>query len=377
MIDIQTAPFKMGNIFEKLSAPYIGVGNKFDAVRKERTKDYSIPVVYAKYGDNGIMYWAKKGDFTTYENVISVVYNGVIAAGRVYPQKQATGILAESYFIKPRVQFEIPFEATIFLAKVIEKVIYPKYSREYLATWANKVENDVIELPVDEQGGINWQFMADYVKRVEADYVKRVDSYLSILGYSNEADTLLTSEERAILDGNQTVKKAKFKLEELFDIIERGKRLRADDRINGSLAFVTAGTGEMGISSYIGNDVQVFPANSLTIDMFGTVFYRGYEFGADDHVAVLHDTSGKLTRESMQYMQPVIEKTLAGLFSYSKNFYASDAIGVEVELPVTTENQLDIAYMTKFIKVIQKMTVQKVRKEMDSRLSAYQKVISN
>jgi hypothetical protein len=133
MIDVQTAPFRMGNVFEKLSAPYLGEGDKFGAVSKERTKEYSVPLVYAKYGDNGIMYWAKKGDFTTYENVISVVYNGVIAAGRVYPQKQATGILAESYFIRPNVQFKIPFETTIYLAKVIEKTIYPKYSREYLA----------------------------------------------------------------------------------------------------------------------------------------------------------------------------------------------------------------------------------------------------
>jgi Predicted membrane protein len=187
----------------------------------------------------------------------------------------------------------------------------------------------------------------------------------------------LTSEEKTVLDQNESVKKTKFKLEELFDVIERGKRLKADDRIEGDLAFVTAGTGEMGLSSYIGNKVRVFPENSLTIDMFGTVFYRGYEFGADDHVAVLHDTSGELTRESLQYMQPIIEKTLSGMFSYSKNFYASDAIGVEIELPINTDNQLDVVFMTKFIKAAQKLTVQNVRKEMDSKLSAFQKVILN
>ena len=37
------------------------------------------------------MYWGKEGDFTTYENVISIIYNGAIATGKVYTQKERTG----------------------------------------------------------------------------------------------------------------------------------------------------------------------------------------------------------------------------------------------------------------------------------------------
>ncbi|MGP1527278.1 MAG: hypothetical protein ACTTIV_00210 [Campylobacter sp.] len=64
---------KIGDLFEKLPAPYVGKGNKFEAVSKEKTDEYCIPVVYAKFGDNGIMYWAKQGDFITQKCVIRYI----------------------------------------------------------------------------------------------------------------------------------------------------------------------------------------------------------------------------------------------------------------------------------------------------------------
>lgn len=41
-------------------------------------------------------------------------------------------------------------------------------------------------------------------------------------------------------------------------------------------------------ADFVGNDVHVFSKNTTTIDMFGSVKYRIYEYGGDDHVAVAH-----------------------------------------------------------------------------------------
>ncbi|HHY9105553.1 TPA: hypothetical protein ACV8CV_005835, partial [Escherichia coli] len=79
-----------------------------------------------------------------------------------------------------------------------------------------------------------------------------------------------------------------YNLKKLFGPAIRGKRLKNADRIPGSLPFVTAGEGNEGISAFISNDVVVFPENTITIDMFGSAKYRNYEYGADDHVAVVH-----------------------------------------------------------------------------------------
>lgn len=165
--------FKIGDLFEKLSAKFLGKGDKFKAVSKIKTTEFFVPVVYCKFGDNGIMYWAKKDDFETYKNVISIVYNGAIAAGKVYAQPHETGILAESYFIKFKNR-EIDFKVNLFFQCVLEKILYPKYSRDYLATWDNKVENDVISLPTTQNGEIDFDFMESFISGVQKTSIKGV-----------------------------------------------------------------------------------------------------------------------------------------------------------------------------------------------------------
>ena len=127
------------------------------------------------------MYWGRKDEFTTYKNVISIVYNGVIAAGKVYAQKEETGILAESYMIRYK-HGEIPFLSNLYMACVIEHEIYPKYSRENLAIWNNRVENETIELPITPDGDIDFDYMERYIRAIEkmtiADVVKYRDREL-------------------------------------------------------------------------------------------------------------------------------------------------------------------------------------------------------
>lgn len=137
----------MHNIFEPLN---VTKAKKSD-VRNFKSSEFHIPVVYAKFGDNGIMYWGRKNKFTTYENVISIVYNGAIAAGKVYAQEEPTGILAESYFIQYKYG-QVSFRANLYISQVIEHKIYPIYSRENLAIWNGRVENEIIDLPVTPDG---------------------------------------------------------------------------------------------------------------------------------------------------------------------------------------------------------------------------------
>lgn len=61
--------FRIGALFEKLNAPYIGAGRKQDNVSKERTEEFSLPLINCKWGDNGIMYYGRPSDFVHYENV--------------------------------------------------------------------------------------------------------------------------------------------------------------------------------------------------------------------------------------------------------------------------------------------------------------------
>lgn len=164
--------FRIGDLFEKLPVKKALKSN----VRKYQNSEFCVPVVYCKFGDNGIMYWGRKGEFTTYENVLSVIYNGVIATGKVYAQQKSTGILAESYFIRfinnPSNHF-----VNLFCATVLEKRLYNNYSRDYLATWNGRVENDLIWLPVDNYGEPNFEAMERLIAAIQKMVIADVAKY--------------------------------------------------------------------------------------------------------------------------------------------------------------------------------------------------------
>ncbi|UOR77786.1 restriction endonuclease subunit S [Helicobacter pylori] len=168
--------FKLGDLFEKMSARFLGKGDKFKATSKSITDTHNIPLVYCKKGNNGIMYWGKKGDFETYNNIISIIYNGVIATGLTYAHRDEVGILAESYFIKFK-NGNPNFLCNLFIKTAIEKVLYPKYSRDNLATWANKVENELIFLPTNQHGKIDFPFMRTLINALMKRTIQGVAQY--------------------------------------------------------------------------------------------------------------------------------------------------------------------------------------------------------
>lgn len=128
-----------------------------------------------------------------------------------------------------------------------------------------------------------------------------------------------------------------YRLEDLFGKSTRGKRLKSSDRIAGNLPFVTAGEENTGISAFIGNNVEVFKSNSITIDMFGSAKFRGYEFGADDHVAVVH--THHLNKKVAKFIAVAIhQSSFSGKFSYARNFYAKDADELVISLPTIDSN---------------------------------------
>ena len=160
-----------------------------------------------------------------------------------------------------------------------------------------------------------------------------------------------------------------YQLENLFGKSTRGKRLKSSDRIEGNLPFVTAGEENTGISAFIGNDVEVFEANSITIDMFGSAKYRGYNFGADDHVAVVHTSC--LPKRTCQFIATAIHKSsYSGKFSYSRNFYAKDADELSISLP-TLNNELAFSYMENYIKALEAERIETLEAERIETLEAY------
>ena len=216
------------------------------------------------------------------------------------------------------------------------------------------------------------QLEACRLSQLEACRLSQLEAYLLVTGLKNY--TLTPAEEQALTDfQNGKVKWGEFNLENLYGKSTRGKRLKSADRINGDLPFVTAGEAETGVSAFIGNDVEIFAANTTTIDMFGSAKYRNYEYGGDDHIAVVH--TEKINKYAAIFVTTAIHKSsYTGKFSYSRNFYAKDADELNIYLPVTNDIP-DYPMMETLISAVQKLVIKDVVEYADRKIEATREII--
>lgn len=250
----------------------------------------------------------------------------------------------------------------IFLSSAMHFLKY-NFGYENMCSWA-KIKQEKISLPVKKDREIDFAFMEDFISQLEA--------YLLVTGLKNY--TLTPAEEQALTDfQNGNIKWGEFNLEKLYGKSTRGKRLKSADRINGDLPFVTAGEAETGISAFIGNDVEIFAANTTTIDMFGSAKYRNYEYGGDDHIAVVH--TEKINKYAAIFVTTAIHKSsYTGKFSYSRNFYAKDADELNIYLPVTNDIP-DYPMMETLISAVQKLVIKDVVEYADRKIEATREII--
>ena len=143
---------------------------------------YSLPLVNAKLGDNGIMFYGKPEDFSAESMTIDVIKNGEIATGKVYAQPQPTGVLWDAYLIKLKNEpTNMSPHILLYLATVIEKSIRQKYSYDNKAIWKH-VSKEHIYLPITADKTPDWDYMEKYIRALEktviADVVKYKDQVI-------------------------------------------------------------------------------------------------------------------------------------------------------------------------------------------------------
>lgn len=156
--------FVIGNLFEPLESGFVGEGRKIGTATTSPDKEHTIPLTAAKNDNNGIMYWGRPGDYITYSNVIAVIRDGAVSTGRVFAQKNETGTYSHSYFIRVK-GHTVSFLTNLFLSRVLEAVIYPRYTRDDACIW-ERIVNDTILLPADTSGEPDWVYMDEYMRTV-------------------------------------------------------------------------------------------------------------------------------------------------------------------------------------------------------------------
>ncbi|AFI05872.1 type II restriction endonuclease [Helicobacter cetorum] len=162
-------------MFEKLDLKFKKqTFNKQKDISKNQTSEFDLPLVNAKNGDNGIMYYGRSSDFESAEMTIDIVNDGAVSTANVYPQPLKTGVLYNAYLIKPN--FTPTKEILLFFVPCIYKAIKLKFSYENKASW-NKVKNELITLPTTKHSNIDFNFMHALINALQKQIIKAVVEY--------------------------------------------------------------------------------------------------------------------------------------------------------------------------------------------------------
>lgn len=364
MQQVKWGDFVIEKYFEKVKVQTLTY--KVANLPSEPTGEYVLPALTAGIQNQGLNNYVPVENATILQNVISISANGANTGATFYQSHKFT-VLQDAYAIKWSGDDELTNHHYLFMAAAISKAIYGNYEWTNKAGW-ERIKTESIKLPITANGEIDFRFIAE----LEAQRVAELETYMQVTGLKDYA---LTFEEQDILKQYNEWTWSAFNLESLFGKSTRGKRLKSADRISGTLPFVTAGETNEGISDFIGNNVDVFEANTTTIDMFGSAKYRNYKYGGDDHIAVVH--TEQLSKYASIFVTTAIHKSSHnGQFDYSNNFYASDADELNIMLPIKN-GAPDYDAMAILVSAIHKLVIKDIVMYTDKKVAATKEVISH
>lgn len=355
---VEWGEFILGDLFDSFN------GN-FD-IQKEHINGIGEYVITAGLTENGILGRCDVEAKTFDENTITIDMFGNTFY-RQFKYKMVTH--ARVFSLKPK--FEITENQGLFLANAFH-FLNKKFGYENMCSWT-KIKSEKIKLPT-KNGKIDFEFMESFIAELEAYHIAELEAYLAATGLK---DYILNDKEEAVLEEfkNEKIKFSEFTYESVFNKIVQGRRLKKDDQISGNIPFVMAGTTNTGIVNYISNPVASFPENSITIDIFGNTFYRGYEFGAGDDTGVYWNNEKKYPKTTMLFFTTSIAKSLFNKFDFGKKLRSSQSLNFKLILP-TQNKQPDYEIMETFISAIQKLVIKDVVLYADKKTTTTKSIVN-
>lgn len=196
-----------------------------------------------------------------------------------------------------------------------------------------------ILLPTNDKGKPDYAFMESYMEQKEKELLKE---------YKKQIDNV----KNVVLLSQKEWKE--FELTNVFNDIQRGKRLKKDDHKNGDMPYVSSTGTTNGVDGFVSNknNVRIF-SNCLSLANSGSVgatFFQPFSFVASDHVT-------KLENENFDKYVYLFIANLTSRFSekYGFNREINDTrIKKEkVLLPITDKGKPDYEYMKNYMKALE------------------------
>lgn len=334
LTDVEWGEFKVGDIFEIFTGSLI-----------DNPKSGTIPRITATDVNNGVaMFTSRYEEKARYfSNFISVSF-----LGSVFYHKDTVSLDMKIHGIKP-CGYELKSESALFLIPLIKNFSF-KYSYGYQLSTRILV-NQKLMLPINSQGQPNWQFMEDYIKQEQKQQAQKIIDYYEHKLVELAADVV----------GLDKVKWKTFRFTEVFQEIQRGKRLTKANQTNGPKPYISSTSENNGVDAFIGNETGVRKfedvltlANSGSV---GSTFYQQFEFVASDHVTALK--SENADKYAYLFLSTVV-KRLEEKYSFNREINDTRIKREKIILPADKQGNPNFQYMSDFVKKLELDKVQEV-----------------
>lgn len=347
------------------------------------TGKYTLAAITSKTENQGISVYVEETPYVTkLNNCITIASNG--DAGTAFYQTKPFTILQDSYAIKLKDKYKPNNkdydEIYLYFTTLFNK-IKPKYGWHKKAIWERESQ-ELLQVPVTATGALDTDYMASYVRKIEASYVRKIEAYLSVLGYKSIADVKLTEHEQKLLAGGiQAQPTSKFRVGDLFD----------KKTVPGVSGYIANKQNKDGYFVY-GQNIQPQFKNKMLLNsnylfkikypilafasstgMIGLIehsFYRTGDNGAFQALIPLKQEMHSI--KILMFFLTSIKKHFEQ-FNYGTS--VNNIPRLQFELPVTSSGDPDWQFMEDYITAIEKLKVLKLKQFLDHKLDLYQQAI--
>ena len=331
LTDVEWGEFKIGNIFE------IARGKRH--IEKNRKKG-SIPYYSASSVNNGVTDFISNPLFVMRNKIIVTTFCDAFYAGNTFTASDEITILDNKYINKHNGLF------------VSNSIMSNKSKYAFgRKAFTERIKEQIIMLPIDFQGQPNWQFMEDYIKQEQKQQAQKIIDYYEHKLVELAGDVV----------GLDKVEWKTFRFTEIFQEIQRGKRLTKANQTNGPKPYISSTSENNGVDTFIGNETGVRKfedvltlANSGSV---GSTFYQQFEFVASDHVTALK--SDNADKYAYLFLSTVV-KRLEEKYSFNREINDTRIKREKVILPADKQGNPDFQYMSDFVKKLELDKVQEV-----------------
>lgn len=325
---VEWKEFSVGELFD------IKIGKNIDGNKVDRVNG-GTAYITRKENTNGL------DGFVNYDSEFLNSIYPVITIGNETAEPYVQDF---PFFTGTKVNILLPkFKMDISILKYIATSLRQhkgKYSYSFTIN-STRLKKQNILLPADKNGNPNFQYMSDFVKKLELDKVQEVLEYIYIY------IRMMTILEEKVCE----ISWKDFWIEDVCEI-KSGVRLTKANQEIGLRPFVGASDSDNGVTAFVSNKNKSLDANVLGVNYNGSVvenFYHPYEAIFSDDVKRLK-WKDELYGNKYTYLflkQMILSQKIK--YAYGYKFNGERMKRQKIMLPVTNTGLPDYDYMKSYM----------------------------